>query len=105
MAPRAASAQGVSDRDADAALNALYRSAPAAKALAETAKGILGFPRIVKAGFLVGAQYGEGTLLKNGQPAGHYNSAAASYGLQAGVQGFAYAMVFMTDSPLTYLED
>ena len=105
MAPRAARAQGVDDRDADAALNALYRSAPAAKTLAKTAKGILVFPRIVKAGFLVGAQYGEGTLLKNGQPAGHYNIAAASYGLQAGVQGFAYAMFFMTDSALTYLEN
>ena len=88
-----------------AALNALYRSAPAAKTLAKTAKGILVFPRIVKAGFLVGAQYGEGTLLKNGQPAGHYNIAAASYGMQAGVQGFAYAMFFMTDSALTYLEN
>ena len=105
MAPRAARAQGVDDRDADAALNALYRSAPAAKTLAKTAKGILVFPRIVKAGFLVGAQYGEGTLLKNGQPAGHYNIAAASYGMQAGVQGFAYAMFFMTDSALTYLEN
>jgi lipid-binding SYLF domain-containing protein len=104
MAPRAARAQGV-DPDADAALNALYRSAPAARTLAATAKGILVFPRIVKAGFLVGAQYGEGTLLKNGQVAGHYNIAAASYGLQAGVQGFAYAMFFMTDSALTYLDN
>ena len=34
-----------------------------------------------------------------------YNMAAASYGLQAGVQGFAYAMFFMTDSALDYLEN
>lgn len=104
MAPRAAGAQGVHP-DAMAALNALYRSAPAAKTLATTAKGILVFPRIVKAGFLVGAQYGEGTLLKNGQPAGRYNIAAASYGLQAGVQGFAYAMFFMTDAALAHLDN
>jgi lipid-binding SYLF domain-containing protein len=31
--------------------------------------------------------------------------AAVSYGLQAGVQGFAYAMFFMTDSALSYLEN
>ena len=93
------------DPDAEAALNALYRAVPRSKALAAKAKGILVFPRIVKAGFLVGAQYGQGTLLKDGKPAGHYNIAAGSYGLQAGVQGFAYAMFFMTDSALAYLDN
>ncbi len=93
------------DSDAQAALRALYNSAPAAKTLAATAKGILVFPNIVKAGFIVGAQYGEGELLKDGQIAGYYNIAAASYGLQAGVQGFAYVMFFMTDSAQKYLEE
>src|SRR5262245_50316181 len=101
---RAASPEGV-DSDVQAALRALYKSAPAAKTLAESAKGILVFPNIVKAGFIVGAQYGEGELLKDGQIASHYNIAAASYGLQAGVQGFAYVMFFMTDSALKYLEE
>jgi len=104
VAARPARAQTV-DRDADAALQKLYGSAPAAKRLAEEAKGILVFPRIVKAGFLVGAQYGEGVLLKDGKPAGHYNIAAGSYGFQAGAQQFAYAMFFMKDSALTYLEN
>jgi len=99
-----AAAQGV-DEDATAALNALYRTTPAAKTLAKTAKGILIFPKIVKAGFVVGAQYGQGTLLKAGRPAGHYNIAAGSYGFQAGVQGFSYAMFFMTDSALAYLDN
>ena len=102
--PCAAGAQTI-DRDAEGALNALYRSTPAAKTLAKTAKGILIFPRILKAGFIVGAQYGDGTLFKNGKPAGHYNIAAGSYGFQAGVQGFAYAMFFMTDSALAYLDN
>ena len=62
MAPRAA-AQGV-DRDAEAALQSLYQSTPAAKTLAETAKGILVFPKIKKAGFIVGAQYGQGVLFR-----------------------------------------
>src|SRR5437867_3411369 len=39
-------------------------------------------------------------LLKRDQIAGYYNIAAASFGLQAGIQGFAYAMFFMTDSAL-----
>ena len=101
----AASPEGV-ESDAQAALQALYKSTPAAKTLATTAKGILVFPNIVKAGFIVGAQYGEGgAFLKDGQIAGYYNIAAASYGFQAGAQGFAYVLFFMTDSALKYLED
>jgi lipid-binding SYLF domain-containing protein len=90
--------------DAKAALDSLYKSTPAAKELGKAAKGILVFPRIVKAGFMVGAQYGNGTLFKRARPAGSYNIAAGSYGFQAGVQGFAYAMFFMTDDALAYLD-
>jgi lipid-binding SYLF domain-containing protein len=100
----AASPQGI-ESDAQAALNTLYERVPTAKPLAAQAKAILIFPKIVKAGFLVGAQYGEGELLKDGQIAGYYNMAAASYGFQAGVQWFAYAMFFMTDSALNYLDN
>ena len=91
------------DSDAQAALDSLYRRTPEAKVLAQNAKGILVFPKIGKAGFIVGAQYGEGALLQNGNIVGHYNVAAASYGLQAGVQSFGYAMFFMTDAALDSL--
>ncbi|MFG6159189.1 YSC84-related protein [Halomonas sp. 1390] len=40
----------------------------------------------------------------NGETYGYCNAAAASYGLQAGVQSFGYAMFFMTDSALQYLK-
>jgi len=103
--PAIAASAAQIDRDADAALRTLYETTPAAKALAEKAKGILIFPSIVKAGFIVGAQYGDGALLKGGRTVGYYNIVAASYGLQAGVQSFAYAMFFMTDSALNYLEN
>lgn len=91
------------DSDVKAALNSLYRSTPTAKVLGQKAKGILVFPEIVKAGFIVGAQYGEGALLRNGRIVAHYNIAAASYGLQAGAQSFGYALFFMTDASLDYL--
>ena len=93
------------DSDVEAALNSLYRTTPAAKAIGQRAKGILVFPKVAKAGFIVGAQYGEGALLQNGAVTGHYNIAAASYGLQAGVQSFGYAMFFMTDSALASLNN
>jgi lipid-binding SYLF domain-containing protein len=100
--PAAAPAQ--IDRDVDAALARMYDSVPNAKYLASRAKGVLVFPNIVKAGFLFGAQYGEGALRRGGRPAGYYSTVAASYGLQAGVQSFGYALFFMSDSALRYLD-
>jgi lipid-binding SYLF domain-containing protein len=91
-------------RDSNAALQDLYASNPEARHLAKRAKGILVFPGIVKAGFLVGAQYGSGgALFKNGRTAGYYNIIAGSYGLQAGVQSFSYALFFMDNASLNYL--
>ena len=91
-------------RDSNAALQDLYASNPEARQLAKRAKGILVFPGIVKAGFLVGAQYGSGgALFKNGRTAGYYNILAGSYGLQAGVQSFSYALFFMDNDSLNYL--
>ncbi len=37
---------------------------------------------------------------KNGKTVAYYNSVAASYGLQAGVQTFGYALFFMNDGAL-----
>jgi lipid-binding SYLF domain-containing protein len=92
------------DRDVNAALANMYDSVPNSRQIANQAKGILVFPNIVKAGFLWGAQYGEGALRRKGRTAGYYNTVAASYGLQAGIQSFGYALFFMTDSALQYLE-
>ena len=92
------------DRGADAALQALYDKVPAARTLGEQARGVLVFPNVVKAGFIVGGQYGEGALRRNGHTAGYYNTLAASYGLQAGAQSFGYALFFMTDEALAHLD-
>jgi lipid-binding SYLF domain-containing protein len=93
----AASAAELS-REATAELNKLYKTEPKAKELGAKAKAILVFPRIYKAGFMFGAQYGEGALRRGGKTVGYYNSVAASYGLQAGVQAFGYALFFMNKS-------
>ena len=73
------------------------------KMVSEKAVAVLVFPNIVKAGFLVGGQYGEGVMFKKGHVVGYYNSAAASYGMQAGVQSFGYALFLMSDSAVRYL--
>ena len=90
-------------RDGRAALNRLYASNPAARRLRDSAKGILIFPVIVKAGLIIGGQAGDGTLFENGNAVRYYRSIAASYGLQAGGQTFSYALFFMSDDALDYL--
>jgi lipid-binding SYLF domain-containing protein len=92
------------DRDVRKALENLYAKSPSAKAMGEKAIGILVFPGIVKGGFIVGGQYGEGALIKDEKAVAHYNTVAASYGLQAGLQKFGYALFFMTDSALKWID-
>lgn len=91
------------DKDVRLSLEKLYASSPAAVELSKVAKGVLVFPNVIKAGLVVGGQYGEGALLIRGKIAGYYNTLAASYGLQAGAQSFGYAMFLMTDEALGYL--
>lgn len=93
------------DREVNAALAKLYETTPAARQLASRARGILVFPNVVKAGFIGGAEYGKGAMRKRGRTTGYYNIAAASYGLQAGVQSFGYAMFFMNDAAITALDN
>lgn len=101
-APLAPSAATI-DQNVTAALNNLYANNDKARELGARAKAILVFPDIRKGAFLVGAQYGFGALQQGGRTTGYYRTAAASYGFQAGVKQFGYALFFMTDSALTYL--
>jgi lipid-binding SYLF domain-containing protein len=99
----AASARQI-DQNVDQALRTLYAEQPKARQLGSRAKAILVFPRIVKAGFLIGGMGGDGALRVAGRTVGYYDIVAASYGLQAGAQRFSYALFFMTDASLNYLE-
>jgi lipid-binding SYLF domain-containing protein len=102
--PATAASAAEIDRDAQKALGDLYAKSPSAKTMGEKAIGILVFPGIVKGGFIVGGQYGEGALIKDGKTVAYYNTVAASYGLQIGLQKFGYALFFMADSALKWLD-
>ncbi len=86
------------------ALNRLYARIPAAKALGAKADAVLVFPKVTKAGLMIGGQYGEGTLFKGGKPVAYYSTGGASYGLQAGAQTYGYAMFFMNEKALAALD-
>jgi len=92
------------DQSASVALHNLYAQNAAARALGAKARAVLVFPDIKKGAFVVGAQWGYGALRKGASTAGYYRTAAASYGFQAGVKKFGYALFFMTDSALAYLD-
>lgn len=99
-----AASGSVLEQDARAALQALYSTSPGARALGDKAKGILVFPNVTKAGFIIGGQGGDGALIEKGKVTDFYNTGAASVGLQAGVQSYGYALFFMTDADLRHLK-
>jgi len=70
------------------------------RALVSKAAGVLLFPSVVKAGFGVGGEYGEGLLVIHGRPAGYYNLISASVGFQIGAQERSVVIMFMTNEAL-----
>jgi lipid-binding SYLF domain-containing protein len=106
VTPKASLAQRASEinRSATQALNTLYQNNPNARNLGDKAVGILIFPSIVKGGFIIAGQFGDGVLRKGGKPVAYYRSLAASYGFQAGAQAFGYVLFFMDNASIQYLD-
>ena len=86
-----------------AALEQLYTTNPKTRALGAKASGILVFPDVTKAGFVIGGQVGQGTLFRPGGSVSYYQTTAATYGLQIGAQKFGYALFFMDQNALQNL--
>ena len=106
LVPRPSLAQEAASikHDAVEALQHLYNTTPAAKALGEKAAGVLVFPSVGKGGLIVGGHYGKGALFQKSNPTQYYKTTAVSVGLQLGGQKFAYALIFMTNKDLAYLK-
>jgi len=88
------------DRDVRAAMADFRKLAPKAQATVAKARGILVFPKVVKAGIGIGGEYGEGALMVGGRTVGYYSVASASVGLQLGAQARSQVLLFMTDDAL-----
>lgn len=86
-------------RDSREGLDSLYAQSHSARALGAKARVVLVFPNVTRAGFVFGGQAGNGAMLRrDGSVAGFYQTASASWGLQAGVQRFGYALFLMDDA-------
>jgi lipid-binding SYLF domain-containing protein len=92
--------KGVIDSAANNALARLYQEQPESKQLASKARGVLIFPEVKSAGFIVGGAYGEGVLRVAGRSVDYYETKEGSFGLVAGAETRALIMMFMTDEAL-----
>ncbi len=93
------------DQAAQASLDELYRTVPAAQALGDTSEAILVFPSITKAGLIIGGQFGDGVMFKGGVPVDYYQVSGGSFGLQAGAQTTSQAYFFTTPEALQTFEN
>jgi lipid-binding SYLF domain-containing protein len=88
-------------RDSRAALASLYSQNSGARALGRRARAIVVFPSVTRAGFVFGGQAGNGTMFRSdGSVAGYFQTTSASWGLQAGIQSFGYALFLMDDNAI-----
>jgi lipid-binding SYLF domain-containing protein len=92
------------NKDADEALQRLYKTNPLASDIAKQSRAVLVFPSIVKAGLIFGGAYGEGELKQGRRVLNYYNSFSASWGLQAGAQSYGYAVFLMNQKAIDYLD-
>ena len=88
------------DTSVDVALEQFKADIKGGDEFLQSAKGVLVFPKVIKAGFIVGGSYGEGALRIGGKTVDYYNTVAASFGFLAGAQSVRVIIVFMQEEAL-----
>ena len=88
------------DVGVDVTLEQFRQDIKGGKEFLGSAKGVLVFPSVIKAGFGIGGEFGEGALRIGGRTVDYYNTAAASIGFQIGAQSKRVLLVFMQDKAL-----
>lgn len=88
------------DAGVNGALSNLYAQVPESRDLVARARGVLVFPSVISAGFVVGGSYGQGALLEGRRTTAYYSTAAGSVGLLAGAESKSVFVLFMTPEAL-----
>ena len=88
------------DASVDGTMSRLFTTVKGSRELVSKARGVLVFPSVLQAGFIVGGQYGEGALRVGGSSVGYYSTISGSLGLTAGAQSKAIIFLFMTQDSL-----
>lgn len=95
-----ASSRSAIDANVQATLSKFYTSVTGSREMVSKAAGVLVFPSVVGASFVVGADYGKGSMLINGKPDSYYSTSSGSIGFQAGAQSKAVIYLFNTKESL-----
>lgn len=88
------------DVSVDVAMENFMKDVKGAKEFLQASKAVLVFPKVYKAGFWIGGEYGEGALRIGGKTVDYYNIAAGSFGFQFGAQAKTVILVFLQDEAL-----
>lgn len=88
------------DVSVDEALKKFNKEMPGGQGFINGAKGVLVFPQVIKAGFGIGGEYGEGALRINNKTVDYYSTMAASFGFQLGAQAKTVLLAFMEQKAL-----
>ena len=88
------------DVSVEVTLERFNKEIPRAESFIKKAKGVLIFPQVIKAGFGIGGEYGEGALRIGGKTVEYYSTMAASIGFQLGAQTKSIILVFTKEDAL-----
>ena len=86
--------------DVDASIKKFKKEVEGGAKFLSQVKGYLVFPSVIKGGFIVGGEYGEGALRVNGTTKHFYSMTSASIGYQAGVQEHSVIIAFISEASL-----
>ena len=86
---------------ANATLKRFCKEVAGGSEFLKKAKGVLVFPSVIKAGFGIGGEYGEGELRVGSKTVEYYSTAAASIGFQLGAQSKSIVLVFLKSKALS----
>ncbi len=100
--PAAAFAATAAEMDIEVAetLKVFAEQVDGSEVFLNQAAGYLVFPRVIKVGFGVGGEAGDGALRIGGASSGYYRTVSGSIGFQLGAQAKSIIIAFMTKEAL-----
>jgi len=93
------------DVSVEVALDRFKNDVKGASEFLANAKGVLVIPNVIRVGFGLGGEYGEGALIVGGKTVDYYNTVAGSFGFQIGAQSKNIIIIFMEETALTKFRD
>tara|TARA_B100000809_G_scaffold56042_1_gene51997 strand:- start:10727 stop:11362 length:636 start_codon:yes stop_codon:yes gene_type:complete len=88
------------DAAIESALNRFTEEIKGSQAYLDGARGTLVIPRMIKAGVILGMEYGEGALIVDGIKVQYYRAFSTSLGIQLGVGAKDLVVLFFDDDAM-----